>query len=108
MRYLFLVNLFLYLATFFIATTLHRQEETLAISLLPVYFVLMTVHTNAHIFTSVLIAIVLSVVEIICVRLGMWKYTNHKYADIPLWLPLLWSITAFFIIDIAIYISKLV
>lgn len=39
--------------------------------------------------------------EAIAIRAGAWQYANPSFTGIPMWLPLLWGLTAVFLMKIA-------
>ena len=96
----------LYAATFLLALSLRKHEVPLALSLVLVYAFLLMLHTPAQRIASMLIGVILPVVEYVCIRYDMWKYTAPQYMEIPLWLPLLWAITSLFILDVCTKITK--
>lgn len=91
----------MYVATFVLAVSLRVHEVILTLGLVPIYLFLLTLHTPAQRIASVLVGVLLPIVEYVCIRYDMWKYTTHQYMDVPIWLPLLWAITSLFIMDVA-------
>jgi hypothetical protein len=46
--------------------------------------------------------------EIIVIRFGAWSYAHPSVAGIPVWLPMLWGLTAFFLMKISGLLQELV
>lgn len=44
--------------------------------------------------------------EIILIRAGVWSYAHPTAAGIPVWLPLLWALSAFFFSRVTVWAKR--
>jgi uncharacterized membrane protein YoaT (DUF817 family) len=58
-------------------------------------------HRLTDLIPFVVGALIGPAMEIIVIRFGAWTYTHPSVAGVPAWLPLLWGLTAFFLVKIS-------
>lgn len=45
--------------------------------------------------------------EILCIRAGAWTYARQDFLGIPMWLPLVWALSLFFLARVARTLARL-
>lgn len=63
-------------------------------------------HTKRDFVYFATAAVAGPIVEIICVKFGVWTYGNPTFLGIPLWLPVVWGEAVMFFTRVADYILE--
>lgn len=101
------INFGIYIITF-ILTVMFRKKEIL-VTIINSIILLLTIqnHNILQSQTAIIAGSGFALLEYICIKyFDMWKYNVTNYI-IPTWLPLIWILTSFFILDLHELIKKL-
>ena len=94
-----MLRLVCYALTPILAIGLRKYEIPLTFVLVCILAAVFYRRTGRQMGLAALIGIAMASLEYICIHYGMWKYFRVQNT-IPIWLPLLWTIVAVFIIDV--------
>jgi hypothetical protein len=100
----FYVRTVLYLIIPFIVIYLRKNELYLMIALLAIFALLSYGRALKLVGGVLLFGFVMAALEALCIHNGMWKYFRVEHM-IPMWLPILWSITIYFIWAVRPYLT---
>ena len=74
----------------------YNIQEVLAILLaIPYFFILYIKRNDLESVLLIVGAILGSIGEIICVHMGVWRYTVATTLGIPMWLPFAWGLAVY-------------